>query len=119
MFADKSQKLPKCNLNTDRTYDDLTILQLLKIVKERFDDNDITYRDIFDIINRRLTDIDNTINRHNECSPNKCLKRKDGSICQNCKYRFPLEVRKDSKMSMKYYDNIMILAELISPSNDA
>lgn len=69
------------------------------------------------MINKRLTDIDNDLNRHTFCG-DKCLKRKDGSLCMNCKYKFPKEPRSDSKATFKFYDNIMILADLISPSND-
>ena len=48
------------------------------------------------MINKRLTDIDNDLNRHTFCG-DKCLKRKDGSLCMNCKYKFPKEPRSDSK----------------------
>ena len=118
VFLEKNQTLPKCEDKDDKRYENFTILQLLKVAKSLFDSNNTDYKELFDIINYRLTDNDNSVVRHNTCSEFKCLKRKDGSICQNCKYKFPLEARSDSKVSMKFYDHVMILAELISPSND-
>ena len=42
VFIDKGQKLPKASKNEDKTYKDYTILQLLQVVKDRFDNNDMT-----------------------------------------------------------------------------
>lgn len=73
----------------------------MNIVKEKYDNNDETYQEVLDIINKKLTDIDNDVNRHSVCN-DKCLKRKDGSLCTNCKYKFPKEPREDSMASFKF-----------------
>ena len=90
----------------------------MSCVKEKYDENDTSYIEMLDVVNKRLTDLDNTVNRHSVCN-DKCLKRKDGSMCQNCKYKFPKQPRENSSAEFKFYDNIMILADLICPSNDA
>lgn len=43
------------------------------------------YKHIILVINMKLVNIDNAINRHNTCTRDKCLRRKDGTICTTCK----------------------------------
>mgnify|MGYP000015762674 CR=1 FL=1 len=74
---------------------------------------------IIHVINIKLVNIDNAINRHNTCSRDKCLRRKDGNICTTCKYKFPHEVSDSSKVILKYYKDQLINVSHVSMSNDA
>ena len=46
---------------------------------------EINIKRLIKIINIKITNFDNKVNRHNTCSRDKCLRRNDGSICMTCK----------------------------------
>ena len=59
--------------------------QRIKLLSGRIKLQEEEYQHIIHVINIKLINIDNAINRHNTCSRDKCLRRKDGTICTTCK----------------------------------
>lgn len=66
-----------------KKYKNLSILELLSMAYEEKNDDEMF--EILKFVWLKVIDLDNSYNRHSKCSPEKCLRRSDGSVSTKCK----------------------------------
>lgn len=98
--ADNYEKeINEINVNSEMNDEDKT--RAIRILNDKIINEKKEYRHIIHVINIKLVNIDNAINRHNMCKRDTCLRRKDGTICTTCKYQFPHDISDKSKIILK------------------